>query len=163
MANKRALIIGVSILVLIVVSALIFYSKNLGVSPSTNNTEQPAVDETKKPPVDPQADVSADSTVNNPSFVPPKEDKQSAPAASVSISIDNFIYSPATLTVKKGTKVTWTNKDSAAHTVTAETEGPDSPLMKQNETYSYTFNNVGTFSYYCKPHPWMKASVIVTE
>lgn len=86
------------------------------------------------------------------------------PQAASSVNITDFNYSPATLTVKKGTTVTWTNNDSVAHTVTAESgEGPKSKLFGKGETYSYTFNSVGTFDYFCEPHPNMKGKVIVTE
>ncbi len=79
------------------------------------------------------------------------------------IAIENFAYSPETITIKKGTTITWTNKDSVGHTVTGEDGGPDSDSLAQGESYSYTFNEAGSFSYFCKPHPNMKATVIVTE
>lgn len=82
----------------------------------------------------------------------------------VAVAIVDFKYSPETLTVKKGTTVTWTNEDSVAHTVTADDlPGPDSPSMPKGATYSYTFNEAGTFSYFCQPHTYMKAKVVVTE
>ena len=81
-----------------------------------------------------------------------------------SIQIENIAFSPETITIKKGTTLTWTNKDSVGHTVTGDDgEGPDSGPLGQGETYSYTFNEAGSFAYHCKPHPSMKATVIVTE
>jgi plastocyanin len=79
------------------------------------------------------------------------------------VEITDFAFSPATIKVKKGTTVKWTNKDSVAHTVTAKdtSKGPDSELLDQGESYSFTFNEVGTFEYFCKPHPNMQAKVIV--
>jgi amicyanin len=82
------------------------------------------------------------------------------------VEIKDFAFSPAAITVKKGTKVTWTNKDSTQHNISPDTETADfkaSELLAQGESYSVTFNTVGTFSYHCTPHPYMKASVIVTE
>jgi plastocyanin len=81
------------------------------------------------------------------------------------VEIENFSFKPATITVKKGTTVTWTNEDSVEHTVTPDTEGDfeGSDLLAKGETYSFTFDKVGTFSYHCKPHPQMQAKVIVTE
>lgn len=82
------------------------------------------------------------------------------------VSIKEYAYSPAEIKVKKGTKVTWTNEDTVKHTVTMaddSKEGPKSELFGKGETYSYTFNTVGTFDYYCLPHPYMKATVTVTE
>jgi plastocyanin len=80
------------------------------------------------------------------------------------VAIANFAFAPATLTVKKGTTVTWTNNDTVAHTVTADSgEGPNSGDIDKGETYQYTFNTAGTFKYHCKPHPQMTATVIVTD
>lgn len=97
----------------------------------------------------------------NPSQVPP------APVAPAQVSVDilNYQYVPKTITVKVGTTVTWTNRDTVPHTVTVTgaNGGPDSTLFRQNETYSYTFDKAGTFDYYCKPHPYMKGSVVVTN
>lgn len=97
------------------------------------------------------------------------EDEQSSgnenqqPGNATEIKIEDFAYSPKTITIKKGTTLTWTNQDSVAHTVTGEDGGPDSELLDQGETYSYTFNEAGSFAYFCKPHPEMQATVIVTD
>lgn len=82
------------------------------------------------------------------------------------VSIKDYAFSPTAIKVKKGTKVTWTNEDTVKHTVTMDDdskEGPKSQLFGKGETYSYTFNSVGTFDYHCLPHPYMKATVTVTE
>lgn len=82
------------------------------------------------------------------------------------VIIKNFAYAPANIRVKKGTTVTWTNQDSAKHDVM-----PDEPsdafeaskLLAQGESYSFTFDTVGTYGYFCSPHPYMKATVEVVE
>jgi plastocyanin len=80
------------------------------------------------------------------------------------VAIQNFAFSPATITVKVGTKVTWTNKDSAAHTVTGDSnDGPASGTLAQGASYSFTFSKAGTFSYACSIHPNMKGTVVVTN
>jgi plastocyanin len=87
------------------------------------------------------------------------------PSATSSVTIQNFAFSPAAITVKKGTTVTWTNKDSTTHTVT-ETDGqkgPDSGNLANGKTYSFTFDTVGTFKYHCAIHPDMLGTVTVTE
>lgn len=87
-------------------------------------------------------------------------------ASADKISIKNYMYGPMNTTVKVGTTVTWTNEDAVAHTVTAETKmegAPDSMDIPQNGTYSFTFTKAGTYNYYCVPHPYMKATVTVTE
>lgn len=92
----------------------------------------------------------------------PPEDMTNIPANTVFIK--DYKYAPAKLTVKKGTTVMWKNTDAASHTVTSNEEGgPKSALLKTNDGYEFKFDKVGTFSYYCQPHPYMKAEVVVTE
>ena len=89
----------------------------------------------------------------------------SAPTATNSVAIQNFAFSPADITVKKGTTVTWTNKDSTTHTVT-ETDsqtGPDSGDVASVKSYSFTFDTAGTFHYHCSIHTEMVGTVTVTE
>jgi plastocyanin len=80
------------------------------------------------------------------------------------ISIQDMAFAPTTLTIKKGTTVTWTNGDPFGHDVTSDT-GSElvSSIIHAMTTYSHTFNNVGTFNYHCAAHPSMKGSVIVTN
>ncbi|HIH21535.1 MAG TPA: cupredoxin family copper-binding protein [Candidatus Diapherotrites archaeon] len=84
-------------------------------------------------------------------------------AQTVTVEIQNFAYSPAELTIKKGDTVKWVNKDSVQHTATGDSGEFDTGLISQNQEASVTFNNVGTFTYHCTPHPYMKATIIVTE
>ncbi|WP_377273622.1 cupredoxin family copper-binding protein [Peterkaempfera sp. SMS 1(5)a] len=91
-----------------------------------------------------------------------------APAAPVNgnaVAIKNFAFSPATLKIKAGTKVTWTNQDTDAHTVTsAGSGGPlHSAALATHASYSYTFTKPGTYAYLCTIHPFMTATVEVTR
>jgi nitrite reductase (NO-forming) len=70
-------------------------------------------------------------------------------------------YSINVLTIPVGTTVTWTNDDSTMHTVTAVDGSFDSGYYGEAESWSYTFSDPGEFEYYCLPHPWMRAKVIV--
>ena len=80
------------------------------------------------------------------------------------VEIEDLAFRPQNITVKKGTTVTWTNKDDVAHTVTADSgSGPKSELLTKGESYSFTFSEVGEFSYHCTPHPQMTGKVTVTE
>lgn len=83
-----------------------------------------------------------------------------APPGQNSVNIENFAFNPATITVQKGTTVTWTQMDSAQHTVTGN--GFDSGNLNKGQTFSWTFNETGTFSYKCSNHPSMSGKVIVT-
>jgi plastocyanin len=58
--------------------------------------------------------------------------------------------------------VRWTNDDpDMIHTVTAVDGSFDSAFLRTGETFSYTFNQPGEFEYFCTPHPWMRARIIV--
>lgn len=83
-----------------------------------------------------------------------------------SVTIQNFAFTPSSITVKKGTKVTWTNKDNVTHTVNetdGQSGGPNSGDIAPGASYSFTFSTVGTFNYHCAIHPSMLGKVVVTE
>ena len=82
------------------------------------------------------------------------------------VVINNFAFGPTTLTVKRGTTVTWINKDGDAHTVTAVGTAGVKPLFGSNpldtgDSFSFTFNAPGTYAYFCKIHPTMKGVIVV--
>ena len=89
---------------------------------------------------------------------------QTTPATGVtSIAIQNFAYQPANVQIKAGATLTWTNRDSAPHTVTFKDSSlKSSGILQQGNSFSYTFNTPGTYSYYCAVHPYMVATVTVT-
>lgn len=80
------------------------------------------------------------------------------------VMISNFAFAPAALTTKVGTTVTWTNKDSEAHTVTSQGAGGplSSAALDTGQSYSYSFTRPGTYHYLCTIHPFMVATVTVT-
>lgn len=75
----------------------------------------------------------------------------SAQAASA-VTINNTQFSPKTLTVAKGSTVTWTNKEAKPHSVTSDTNAFASKPMKENDTFSFTFEKAGTYPYHCAFH-----------
>jgi plastocyanin len=79
------------------------------------------------------------------------------------VTIDNFAFAPATLTVKVGSTVTWTNRDEEPHTVAASDGSFHSPGMGTGATYSHTFPTAGKFDYVCSIHPSMHGTVVVTQ
>ena len=144
------------LLPLLVVLALIIG----GVVWATSNNDNDNTTTTNPPAEAPQAQTQPTPQPSS------TDNSNSTNATNNQISIANFAFSPATLTVKKGTKVTWTNNDSVAHTVTADTasdHAPDSGNIAPGDTYSFTFDDEGTFAYHCEPHPQMKATVTVIE
>ncbi len=71
-------------------------------------------------------------------------------------------YSVNVLRIKVGETVTWTNTDPGMlHTVTAVDGSFDSGFLNTGDTWSYTFDTPGEYEYFCAPHPWMRAKVIV--
>ena len=82
------------------------------------------------------------------------------------VTIKGFEYGPEAVEVKVGTTVTWTNEDGVEHNVQTLDGAPEmfkGKLLKQGESYSYTFEKAGTYNYQCNPHPDMRGAVVVTE
>ena len=79
----------------------------------------------------------------------------------------NACYLPQDITISTGDTVQWDNVDNAAHTVTggSPADGPsgvfDSSLLMAGLDYSFTFNDAGSYDYFCMVHPWMVGSVTV--
>jgi plastocyanin len=80
-------------------------------------------------------------------------------ASTVKVSIANFAFDPASVTIKAGDAVEWTNNDSATHTVVGS--GWESGSLGNGATFSHTFTEKGTFDYKCSIHPSMKGTVVV--
>ncbi len=75
--------------------------------------------------------------------------------------IQGSAYNPATKTVAVNTTVTWTNKDSFAHTVTSDSVGFDSGNLPGSSTFNHTFTAKGTYKYHCAIHTMMTGKIIV--
>lgn len=141
---KKSVVIGivVVILVLLVAGYFMFYNTkgNVYTSPSTPSS----------------TDSSASSTS------PPGPPSLPGTNSNINIEIKNFAFMPSTLTINAGDSITWTNSDSAQHTVTSDSGIElNSEMLSKGQSYSHTFNTAGTYAYHCKPHPNMKATVIV--
>ncbi len=84
-----------------------------------------------------------------------------AAAKSAKIAMANFAFSPASVTVTAGGKVTWTNTDSVQHTVTADDGSFDSGLLSQGRSFTRAFSRAGTVKFHCSPHPDMTGTITV--
>ena len=84
-----------------------------------------------------------------------------APVATNKVAIMGFAFGPATITVKPGTTVTWTQQDEDQHTVTANDGSFSSSPLVTGATYTHTFTTPGTYTYHCSIHPFMHATVVV--
>jgi plastocyanin len=85
------------------------------------------------------------------------------PAIQNTITIEDYAFKPPSITIAAGTTVVWKNLDDDPHTVTAVDGSFDSHGLAQGDTFSYSFAKPGKYQYYCKIHPMMRGSVIVTE
>jgi plastocyanin len=86
--------------------------------------------------------------------------RAASPAAA--ISIDNFTFTPQTVTVKAGTTVTWTNKDDIPHGIAATNNAfARSKALDTDDSYSFTFTTPGTYQYFCYVHPHMTGTIVV--
>ena len=86
-----------------------------------------------------------------------------APQGGTAVSISDFKFNPATLTVPVGTTVTWTNQDEEPHTLAAKDGSFHSPGIDTHGTYSFTFTTPGSYDYICSIHPFMTGTVVVTK
>ena len=97
-----------------------------------------------------------------PATTPGGQAAPSAPVAGNAVQIKNFGFTPAVLTVRAGTTVTWNNGDEDPHTVSA-TGGPfHSKTLTDGATFRYTFAKPGRYAYLCTIHPFMRGTVVVT-
>jgi plastocyanin len=99
---------------------------------------------------------------------PPATTQTQVPGATT-VTMQNFAFNPASITVPKGTTVTWANQDTADHTIVNDAQGSiaqgalfTSNSLPKGASYSFKFDNPGTYPYHCSIHPSMKATVIVT-
>jgi plastocyanin len=84
-----------------------------------------------------------------------------AGADDAAVKIDNFTFTPKSVTVKAGTTVTWTNQDDIPHTVTSTTKQFKSKPLDTDDKFTFTFTTPGTYEYFCSLHPHMTGTIVV--
>jgi plastocyanin len=77
------------------------------------------------------------------------------------ITIDNFSFVPTQLEIAAGTQVTWINKDDVPHTVVSIDHKFKSRALDTDESFSFTFQDPGTYEYFCSVHPKMTGKIVV--
>ena len=77
------------------------------------------------------------------------------------VQIKRFTFVPASLSVKAGTTVTWTNEDSTPHTVTSTDGSWGSDQLAQGDSYMKLFSTPGSYEYHCSIHPYMRGVIVV--
>lgn len=84
-----------------------------------------------------------------------------AAQTTIQVSAKNFMFNPATITVKAGATVTWLNLDEEPHTVFSNTGLFRSSALDTKESFSFTFDKPGTYHYLCTIHPQMLGTIVV--
>lgn len=82
-------------------------------------------------------------------------------AAGGEVSIVNFSFRPADISVAVGTTVSWTNGDSVSHTTSSDDDAWDSGTLSSGDSFQFVFDTPGTYLYHCNIHPQMKATITV--
>jgi len=145
MKNTIIWIIGIVVILLIIAGTIVFISLPMNSQVNSNIKSNNQIINTNN-----QVNENTNSMDNNPS------------PENYNIAIDNFKFSPATMTIEAGESVTWTNKDSVRHTITSDLGNElDSSMINNGESYTHIFNTPGTYQYHCTPHPSMKGTIIV--
>ncbi len=116
----------------------------------------PAPAEPAPAPAPPEPQVLADERAEAPDPQP-----KAVAAASGSVTIVDFNFSPGTITINQGDTVTWVNNGPTPHSATSSNGAFDTGIFPKGQSRSHTFSEAGTFAYICTPHPFMKGTVVV--
>ena len=90
----------------------------------------------------------------------PLEAEIAAPAVS-DVAIDNFSFSPATVSVPVGSTITWTNRDDVPHNIVSSEQRFKSSVLDTDQQFAHRFEAPGTYQYFCSLHPMMVGRVVV--
>ncbi len=112
-----------------------------------------------QPAASPDADMSNMKMPGKPTSSGTNE--KAVNSAPNEVVIENFSFQPASLTVKAGTKVTWVNRDDVPHTATDTDKRFNSKTLDTDDQFAFTFEQPGTYNYYCALHPKMTGQIIV--
>jgi plastocyanin len=136
-----------------------------GPAASPPDTGSPPPTQPDKEPADSGNDQAGPETLSE-TPAPPTTTTVSArrgahKASSTSVTIQDFFFSPGTVTVDVGDTVTWRNSGQAPHNATANDGSFKTPDLNNGQSGSHTFSSPGTFSYICTIHPYMQGTVRV--
>jgi len=93
----------------------------------------------------------------------PPSTSESNTQSTKEIAMQNMAFTENNLTVKIGTKVKWTNNDSVPHTATSDNGLFTSKNLSKGDSFEFTFDKEGTYTYHCAIHPSMKGTITVTK
>lgn len=103
------------------------------------------------------------TTTVTPASTTPQPTNSAQTSTEQQVNIKDFNFVPATADVPVGTTVTWVNGDNVPHTVTSVSGSFDSGIMVAGKTYSYKFDQAGTFEYSCTNHPTMPRGKVIVR
>ena len=112
------------------------------------------------PPFEAAPEAAVPASADPVASAAPEAPVPAAPAVQ-QVTIDNFTFTPANVTVAAGTTVTWINHDDVPHTVTANDKLFTSKALDTDGTFSHTFTKPGTYPYFCAVHRHMTGQIIV--
>jgi len=87
--------------------------------------------------------------------------QQEQPGEDTGVQIRGMQFEPATLVVDQGTTVVWSQQSAMPHVVKSGTGSFDSGILQPGQSYSLTFNEAGTYDYFCSLHPSMQGRIVV--
>ncbi len=157
---NRSILIVVIVVVILLLGSLIVRGRQ-----AANSTATPEPTETMELLETPSDEITASPAGDsNPATSPSATDKASPSTQSSTINIQDFSFAPASMTVKSGQKITVTNKDSVAHTLTSDDKTSfDTGSIAKNQSATFTApTKPGTYTYHCIPHPEMTGTLIVS-
>jgi len=169
--DKKNILVGAIVLVVLMAGYILFFRSNSGKNtdyygnpPSMTEQSNPsggqqALPKTSQPSnLQDQGAAAPSGGQLSPS---PAQDTNTPSATVTAVTIKNFAFSPAQVTVKAGSTVRWTNQDSTAHTITSDDGKFNSGNLSTGGTFEFTFAAPGTYVYHCGIHPMMKATIVV--
>ncbi len=114
-----------------------------------------------EPAAEPRAVRSSREDSDDEADAAPAKEATVRAAANGAVTIRDFEFAPTTTTVNVGDSVTWLNQGPTVHTASANDGSFESGNLAKGKSFSHKFTKAGTFSYFCKPHPFMTAKVVV--
>jgi plastocyanin len=129
--------------------------------PEPAPAEQPPLPQPSPAPTEPVVKESAQAVTAKPKPRPPENRPRAVAAADTGVTISDFQFAPASVTIDVGDTVTWTNDGPTAHSATGDDGGFDTGIFEAGQSRSATFDQAGTFAYFCTPHPNMRGTITV--
>lgn len=143
--NKKAVIIVIIFVVILGIYYFVSKNSTTDTAPTLNNQ-----------------DTNNEASSTNPTTSSLKTSTTSK-VASVAVSLKNLAFYPSTSNIKIGTKVRWTNKDVVNHTIVSDSGTFNSGTLSPGQSFSFTFNKLGSVNYHCTIHPAMKGLIIIHQ